>query len=67
MSTAATFASNIAARVPVYFHRVRDGETVSDIADRFNVTAKLDATDSVELRAGNILVIDFRNGELKAS
>jgi hypothetical protein len=62
-----TFAANIANRVPLYFHRLRDGETVDGIADRFNVTAKLDATDSVKLQTGNILVIDFRNGELKAS
>jgi hypothetical protein len=64
MSTSAGFASKIADRLPLYFHRLRDGETVDDVASRFNVAADLMARGNTDPQTGDIVVIDFREAKV---
>ncbi|MCU0641952.1 MAG: hypothetical protein MUC35_07745 [Candidatus Margulisbacteria bacterium] len=55
-----SFAASIADRLPLYFHRLRDGETIDDVATRFNVIAELTAQGKENPQTGDIVVIDFR-------
>jgi hypothetical protein len=61
-----SFAANISNRMPVYFHRVREGESLGDIAAKYNVRPDTTIADNItdQPQAGAIVVIDFKASKL---
>jgi hypothetical protein len=49
-------------RIPLYFHRVKEEETMESIATKYNVDMQQILNDNAgtEVRSGEIIVIDLR-------
>ena len=64
--TFSSSAPSYISKTPLYFHRLREGETIEDIASRYNVnSAKLFSDNaSAAPLTGEIVVIDFKSSTL---
>jgi len=61
-----SFMGNRVDEVPFYFHRVREGETLEDIAVKYDVNlSKIDLT--VTPLPGEIVVIDLQKALISLS
>lgn len=59
--TFSSSAPSYISKTPLYFHRLREGETIEDVASRYNVNTDNTATAP---RAGEVVVIDFKSATL---
>ena len=48
----------------VYFHRVQEGETPVGIAAKYNVSAEKLVNAALNPKAGELVMVDFKNGTL---
>jgi hypothetical protein len=64
--TFSSSAPSYISKTPLYFHRLREGETIEDVASRYNVNSvKLFADNTATApRAGEVVVIDFKSSTL---
>jgi LysM repeat protein len=59
-------APSYVKNAPVYFHRVREGETTPQIAARYNVSATHLMSDpaAIQPKTGDIMVVDTGHNKL---
>jgi LysM repeat protein len=58
--------SSTISRTPLYFHRVKEEDTMESIASKYNVDVQqiLNDNSGAEVKSGEIIVVDLRKSGL---